>query len=104
MGYSSTVGVSPATQANQLANPSDRRALRRTAATTVWKAGLAMIVRFPAGRAHRPNAPGRLLRRITAFILIPAAVGLSICPGRRGDCGEKSRVPNIIFILTDDKY
>ncbi|MBS0206733.1 MAG: hypothetical protein JSS49_27980 [Planctomycetes bacterium] len=52
----------------------------------------------------RAEFPVVLLPRIVAFILIAVFIELSIQPTKHAFSAEESRVPNVVFILADDKY
>jgi hypothetical protein len=65
-----------------------------------------MIVRSSrVGYGSSPNLLLHLLYRITAFILAAVAIVLTIDSDKIGLCADKpTSVPNIVFILADDKY
>ena len=45
-----------------------------------------------------------LLRRIAAFILVAILYELPNNPSNQAHSADKTRVPNIVIILADDKY
>ena len=58
----------------------------------------------PLGGMQTPDLPGQSLHRITTFILALVTLGLSAGWEKQGFCAAKRGVPNIVFILADDKY